>query len=111
MKPRVKKPSTKGLPKTKFDLMTANFAELEARVAVIEGYVKAQKARTASAREILDEAEKERAHIQKAKDLLSPIFKDIQFVGKGVAVATLPKEIPAGYTLRTKGAKRANTKV
>lgn len=99
MKPRVKKKPPK------------YFQELEARVATLEHYNAAHRARVNAAREILDEAEKERSHFQNAKDLLTPIFKDIQFVGKGVAVATLPKSIPAGYKLRTKGAKRANTKV
>ena len=110
MKTIVKKRTTKTLP-------TPGFAELEARVAVIEGWVKGQQARLEGARKVLDEAEaigKAKAkqdHLRKAQEILSPIVPGLQWVGDNVGVATLPKSIPAGYKLRTKkGAKRANPK-
>ena len=94
MKTKVKKRTTKTLP-------TPGFAELEARVAVIEGWVKGQQTRLNSARKVLDEAE----HLKKAQEILSPIFPGIKWVAGHTAVATLPKEIPAGYKLRTKKGK------
>jgi hypothetical protein len=101
MKTKVKKRTTKTLP-------TPGFAELEARVAVIEGWVKGQQTRLNSARKVLSEAE----HQQLAKELLNPIFPGLQWVSGNVGVATLPKSIPAGYKLQTKkGAKNATPKV
>jgi hypothetical protein len=109
MKTKVKKPTTNALNPPDWEAVSkANFSELEARVAVIEGWVKGQQTRLEGARKVLDEAE----HQKRAKEFLSPIFPGLQWVSGNVGVATLPKEIPAGYKLRTKkGAKHATPKV